>query len=179
MIEVPDEAAFARHQRRDARRSPSGWTPFSAPASPPRWSGFFRSVIEFINQLERPVFARRHPLRPQRGHRPAAAAPASAPTVTATFAFPKIGHVVFPGAEFTGPAGSGRHRHPAAHRRPRRGRASSCSRPPMSAAMSLPAAGGCPQGPHRAPAGRRRLARKDRCGRHDRRRRRCGSAPGW
>lgn len=63
--------------------------------------GFFRNMIEFINQLKRPVFAVDIPsgLHADTGQPCGACIQASA---TATFAFAKIAHVVQPGAQFSG-----------------------------------------------------------------------------
>ncbi|MCU0602805.1 MAG: NAD(P)H-hydrate dehydratase [Desulfobacterales bacterium] len=100
VIEVPDEEAFARHQPR--MRSAAVWidaifgTGLNAAVG-----GWLRSVIEFVNQLKRPVFAVDIPsgLNADTGQPCGACIRAG---ITATFAFPKIGHVVFPGADYTG-----------------------------------------------------------------------------
>jgi NAD(P)H-hydrate epimerase len=100
VVEVPDEASFARCQR--AMRSVSVWvdaifgTGLSAEVR-----GLFRNVIEFINQLNRPVLAVDIPsgLSADTGQPCGACIRAR---ITATFAFPKIGHAIFPGAEYTG-----------------------------------------------------------------------------
>jgi NAD(P)H-hydrate epimerase len=100
VVEIPDEASFARCQR--AMRSLPVWvdaifgTGLSAEVC-----GLFRHVIEFINQLNRPVLAVDIPsgLNADNGQVCGACIRAR---ITATFAFPKIGHAVFPGAEFTG-----------------------------------------------------------------------------
>jgi NAD(P)H-hydrate epimerase len=100
VVEVPDEAAWAAH--RDRMRSAAVWidaifgTGLNAAVD-----GFYRKIIEFINQLDRPVFAIDIPsgLNADTG-RPCGVCMHA--KVTATFAFPKIGHVVFPGAEHTG-----------------------------------------------------------------------------
>ncbi len=100
VVEVPDEAAWTAHQER--MRSASVWvdaifgTGLNAAVG-----GFYRHVIDFINQLGRPVFAVDIPsgLDSDTGQPCGACIQARA---TATFAFPKIGHVVFPGLERTG-----------------------------------------------------------------------------
>ena len=100
VVEVPDEAAFSRHQRE--MRDVAVWvdailgTGLTAAVK-----GFFRSVIEFINQRERPVFSVDIPsgLSADTGQVDGACIRA---TVTVTFGYAKIGHAVFPGAEFTG-----------------------------------------------------------------------------
>lgn len=63
--------------------------------------GYFRSVIDFINSLERPVFAVdiASGLHTDIGQPGGTCIQA---TVTATFAYPKIGHIVWPGAKYTG-----------------------------------------------------------------------------
>jgi len=63
--------------------------------------GFFKSIINYINKLNRPVFAVDIPsgLHTDTGQPCGACIRAD---VTATFAFAKIGHIQFPGAELTG-----------------------------------------------------------------------------
>ncbi len=63
--------------------------------------GLFKSVIEFINSLEKPVLSVDIPsgLHTDTG-RPCGTCIKAA--VTATFAFAKIGHVQYPGAEYAG-----------------------------------------------------------------------------
>jgi ADP-dependent NAD(P)H-hydrate dehydratase / NAD(P)H-hydrate epimerase len=63
--------------------------------------GYFKTVIEFINELNKPVFAVDIPsgLNSDTGHACGACIRARA---TATFAFAKIGHMVYPGADLTG-----------------------------------------------------------------------------
>jgi NAD(P)H-hydrate epimerase len=63
--------------------------------------GFFKTVIEFINSTNRPVLSVDIPsgLHTDTG-KPCGVCIAA--TVTATFAFPKIGHIQFPGAEYVG-----------------------------------------------------------------------------
>ena len=63
--------------------------------------GYFKAVIEFINGLGKPVFSVDIPS----GLNADTAKPCGAcirAHTTATFAFPKIGHLLFPGAEYTG-----------------------------------------------------------------------------
>lgn len=66
--------------------------------------GYFARVIEFINRLNRPVFAVDIPsgLDADTGQPLGACIRAAA---TATFGFAKIGHWVYPGAEYTGRLG--------------------------------------------------------------------------
>jgi len=63
--------------------------------------GYFKKIIEFINDLSRPVFSVDIPsgLNPDTGQVCGACIRAKA---TATFAFAKTGHILFPGAEYTG-----------------------------------------------------------------------------
>lgn len=63
--------------------------------------GFFKEVIDFINSSNRPVFSVDIPsgLNSDTGQPCGACIKA---TATATFAFAKIGHLLYPGAEFTG-----------------------------------------------------------------------------
>jgi len=63
--------------------------------------GYFKKIIEFINDLSRPVFLVFFPsgLNPDTGQVCGACIRAQA---TATFAFAKTGHILFPGAEYTG-----------------------------------------------------------------------------
>jgi NAD(P)H-hydrate epimerase len=63
--------------------------------------GFFREVIEFVNRLGKPVFAVDIPsgINADTGQICGAAIQA---TATATFAFAKAGHFIFPGAQYTG-----------------------------------------------------------------------------
>jgi NAD(P)H-hydrate epimerase len=63
--------------------------------------GFYRKVIDFINSLEKPVFAVDIPsgLNSDTGQPCGTCIRASA---TATFGFAKTGHYIYPGAEYTG-----------------------------------------------------------------------------
>ncbi|RJQ65384.1 MAG: NAD(P)H-hydrate dehydratase [Desulfobacteraceae bacterium] len=63
--------------------------------------GYFKEVIRFLNSLEKPVFAVDIPsgLNSDTGQPCGICIRAKA---TATFAFPKIGHFLYPGAEYTG-----------------------------------------------------------------------------
>lgn len=64
-------------------------------------TGFYKHVIEFINGLDRYVFSVDIPsgLNSDTGRPCGVCIKASA---TATFAFPKIGHILYPGAYYTG-----------------------------------------------------------------------------
>lgn len=100
VIEVPDEESLARHQPR--MQTAAVWvdaifgTGLNAEVR-----GGLRSVIDFINRQEVPVFAVDIPsgLNADTGHPCGVCIRAD---VTATFAFPKIGQIVFPGAAFAG-----------------------------------------------------------------------------
>ena len=63
--------------------------------------GYFKKIIEFINDLSKPVFSVDIPsgLNSDTGQVCGACIRAQA---TATFAFAKTGHILFPGAEYTG-----------------------------------------------------------------------------
>jgi NAD(P)H-hydrate epimerase len=63
--------------------------------------GLFRQAIEFVNHQKRPIFAVDIPsgLNSDSGHPMGICIKADA---TATFGFPKIGHVIYPGAEICG-----------------------------------------------------------------------------
>jgi NAD(P)H-hydrate epimerase len=100
VIELPDERALAVHL--EEMRSAAVWidavfgTGLSAEVK-----GLFRTAIEFVNQLSRPVFAVDIPsgLSADTGRPLGACIRAH---VTAAFAFPKLGHVLLPGAEHCG-----------------------------------------------------------------------------
>jgi len=63
--------------------------------------GYFKKIIEFINDLSKPIFSVDIPsgLNSDTGQVCGACIRAQA---TATFAFAKTGHILFPGAEYTG-----------------------------------------------------------------------------
>lgn len=63
--------------------------------------GYFKTVIDFINNLKKPVFAVDIPsgLNSDTGQPCGTCIRAK---VTATFGFAKIGHIIYPGADFTG-----------------------------------------------------------------------------
>lgn len=100
VIEVPDEATFANRHRE--MRSAAVWidaifgTGLNSDVR-----GLFRNAIEFINQLNRPVFSVDIPsgLSADTGQLCGVCIHAQ---VTATFAFPKLGQILFPGAEHCG-----------------------------------------------------------------------------
>jgi NAD(P)H-hydrate epimerase len=100
VIEVPDEAAFSRCQR-EMRAMAVLVDAIFGTGLRSEVRGLFRQAIEFINQLNQPVLAVDIPsgLSADSGQPCGACIRAS---VTVTFAYPKIGQVVFPGADCTG-----------------------------------------------------------------------------
>lgn len=100
VIEVPDEAAFARCQR-DMRAEAVWVDAIFGTGLRSEVHGFFRNVIEFINRLNRPVLAVDIPsgLSADTGQSCGACIRAR---ITATFAYPKIGQLLFPGADYAG-----------------------------------------------------------------------------
>jgi NAD(P)H-hydrate epimerase len=100
VIEVPDEAAFSRCQR-DMRAEAAWVDAIFGTGLHSKVHGLFWDVIEFINRLNRPVLAVDIPsgLNADTGQPCGTCIRAR---VTATFAYPKIGHLLFPGADYTG-----------------------------------------------------------------------------
>lgn len=100
VVEIPDAAHFPPQQA--GMRHISFWidailgTGLNSDVK-----GFFRHIIEFINNLKRPVFAVDIPsgLNADTGQPCSTCIQAAA---TATFAFAKVGHVVQPGAQLSG-----------------------------------------------------------------------------
>jgi len=100
VIEIPDEATLATYHRE--MRSAAVWidaifgTGLNSDVR-----GLFRNAIEFINQLSRPVFAVDIPsgLNANTGQPRGACIHAQ---ITVTFACPKLGQILFPGAEYCG-----------------------------------------------------------------------------
>jgi hydroxyethylthiazole kinase-like uncharacterized protein yjeF len=100
VIEIPDEQAFAA--RLGDMRHQMYWidallgTGLNADVK-----GYYRQVIDFINTCDRPVLAVDIPsgLHADTGQPCGTCIQA---TATATFAFAKIGHVVYPGAQYCG-----------------------------------------------------------------------------
>ncbi len=100
VVEIPDQARLA--DRQSGMRHIAYWidavfgTGLNSDVK-----GFFRQVIEFINQLKKPVFAVDIPsgLNADTGQPCGTCIRAAA---TATFAYAKIGHVVYPGAQHCG-----------------------------------------------------------------------------
>lgn len=100
VVEIPDESSFAARQSQ--MKHISYWidailgTGLNSDVK-----GYFRQIIEFINSLQRPIFAVDIPsgLNTDTGQPCGISIEASA---TATFAFVKIGHIVYPGAQYCG-----------------------------------------------------------------------------
>jgi ADP-dependent NAD(P)H-hydrate dehydratase / NAD(P)H-hydrate epimerase len=100
IIEIPDEKTFAQQRRR--MRAIAVWVDaIFGTGLKAEIRGLFRKAIEFINQSNRPVFAVDIPsgLSADSGQPCGASIRAQ---VTATFGYAKVGHVVHPGAEYTG-----------------------------------------------------------------------------
>jgi NAD(P)H-hydrate epimerase len=100
VIEAPDEASFARCQS-TMRAVPVWVDAIFGTGLGGEVRGLFRNVIEFINHLKRPVLAVDIPsgLSADTGQPCGTCIRAR---ITVTFAFPKVGQAVFPGAEYTG-----------------------------------------------------------------------------
>lgn len=100
VIEIPDAEHF--HSQQAGMRHIAYWidailgTGLNSDVK-----GFFRQIIDFINDLKRPVFAVDIPsgLNADTGQPCGTSIQASA---TATFAFAKIGHIIQPGAQLCG-----------------------------------------------------------------------------
>jgi hydroxyethylthiazole kinase-like uncharacterized protein yjeF len=101
VIQIPDEGAFANHLK--ALLHQHYWIDaLLGTGLKSEVKGFYRRAIEFINASHRPVLAVDIPsgLNADTGQPCGACIQA---TVTATFGFAKIGHVVYPGAGYCGP----------------------------------------------------------------------------
>lgn len=97
---VADEEAFHRH--RDEMQAAGAWVDaLLGTGLTAEVRGLYRSLIEFVNRQDRPVLAVDVPsgLNADTG-RPCGAAVRARMTVT--FAFPKVGLLVYPGAEYAG-----------------------------------------------------------------------------
>ncbi|MBW2589653.1 MAG: NAD(P)H-hydrate dehydratase [Deltaproteobacteria bacterium] len=100
VVEIPDEQSFLAHKTGMLHQEI--WidailgTGLKADVK-----GYFKKIIEFINVLGKPVFSVDIPsgLNSDTGQVCGACIRAQA---TATFAFAKTGHILFPGAEYTG-----------------------------------------------------------------------------
>jgi hydroxyethylthiazole kinase-like uncharacterized protein yjeF len=100
VIETPDATSFSAHET--AMRHEAIWIDaILGTGLRSDVKGFFKDVINFINQSNKPVFAVDIPsgLNSDTGQPCGACVRADA---TATFAFAKTGHFLFPGADYTG-----------------------------------------------------------------------------
>ena len=100
VIEMPDAKSFSAHET--AMRHEAIWIDaIFGTGLRSDVKGFFKDVIDFINRLNKPVFAVDIPsgLNSDTGQPCGACIRADA---TATFAFAKTGHFMFPGADYTG-----------------------------------------------------------------------------
>ena len=100
VIEMPDAESFSAHET--AMRHEAIWIDaILGTGLQSDVKGFFRDVIDFINQSNKPVFAVDIPsgLNSDTGRPCGTCIRADA---TATFAFAKTGHFLFPGADYTG-----------------------------------------------------------------------------
>ena len=100
LVEIPDENSLAQSQSEMA--GVDVWIDaILGTGLKSDVRGFFRTVIEFINGLNKPVFAVDIPsgLNSDTGQVCGACIRAKA---TATFAFAKTGHIIHPGAQYTG-----------------------------------------------------------------------------
>lgn len=100
VIEMPDAETFSAHKT--AMRHDAIWIDaILGTGLRSEVKGFFRDVIDFINQTNKPVFAVDIPsgLNSDTGRPCGSCVRADA---TATFAFAKTGHFLFPGADYTG-----------------------------------------------------------------------------
>ena len=100
LVEIPDKASFSKYQSEMA--GVEVWIDaILGTGLKSDVKGFFKTVIEFINSLNKPVFAVDVPsgLNSDTGQVCGACIRASA---TATFAFAKTGHIIHPGVQYTG-----------------------------------------------------------------------------
>ncbi|UCD77675.1 MAG: NAD(P)H-hydrate epimerase, partial [Desulfobacterales bacterium] len=100
LFELPDEASFSRIKA-DLTGLDVWVDALLGTGLKSDVKGYFKTVIEFINDLDKPVFAVDIPsgLNSDTGQPCGTCIRARA---TATFAFAKIGHLVYPGADFSG-----------------------------------------------------------------------------
>jgi len=100
VIEIPDEHAFAA-QLGDMQLQKYWIDALLGTGLNADVKGYYRQVIDFINTCDRPVMAVDIPsgLHTDTGQPCGTCIQASA---TATFAFAKIGHVIYPGAQYCG-----------------------------------------------------------------------------
>ena len=100
LVEIPDQASFTRHQ--PEMTGLDVWIDaILGTGLKSNVKGFFKTVIEFINGLSKPVFAVDIPsgLNSDTGQVCGACIQAIA---TSTFAFAKTGHLIHPGTQYTG-----------------------------------------------------------------------------
>jgi NAD(P)H-hydrate epimerase len=100
LVEIPDEASFSRYKSEMAGFEI--WIDaILGTGLKSDVKGFFKTVIGFINDLNKPVFAVDVPsgLNSDTGQEWGACIRASA---TATFAYAKTGHMIYPGVQYTG-----------------------------------------------------------------------------
>ncbi len=100
IIEIPDESSFSKHKT--SMRHQNIWVDaILGTGLKSDVKSYFRKIIEFINNSNRPVFSVDIPsgLNSDTGQPRGVCIQARH---TATFAYPKIGHFVHPGADYTG-----------------------------------------------------------------------------
>ena len=100
VVEIPDENSFSIH--RPAMRKADIWVDaILGTGLKSDVRGYFRTVIDFINELDKPVFSVDIPsgLDSETGRERGTCIRARA---TATFGFAKPGHLIYPGADCTG-----------------------------------------------------------------------------
>lgn len=100
IVEMPDEKSFLAHKLEMCHQDI--WVDaLLGTGLKSNVKGYFKKVIEFINDLNKPVFSVDIPsgLNSDTGQVCGACIRAQA---TASFAFAKTGHMVFPGVEYTG-----------------------------------------------------------------------------
>ncbi|MBW1693871.1 MAG: NAD(P)H-hydrate dehydratase [Deltaproteobacteria bacterium] len=100
VVEIPDQDAFAAHKT--TLRHQDIWIDaIFGTGLKSDVKGFFKTIIDFINHSIKPVFAVDIPsgLNSDTGQPCGTCIRADA---TATFAFAKTGHILFPGASYTG-----------------------------------------------------------------------------
>jgi hydroxyethylthiazole kinase-like uncharacterized protein yjeF len=100
VVEMPDQKSFSKHKTSMLHQEI--WIDaILGTGLKSDVKGYFRKIIEFINSLEKPVFAVDIPsgLNADTGRPCGTCIQAH---TTATFAFAKTGHLIFPGATYTG-----------------------------------------------------------------------------
>ncbi len=100
VVALPDEAAFEA-RKGDLAHQDLWIDAILGTGLSSEVKGYFRSVIDYLNGSGRPIFAVDIPsgLHSDTGHPLGICIRAAA---TATFAFPKIGHLLYPGADLVG-----------------------------------------------------------------------------